>query len=101
MLQLAHLQPSSAVTKGINHSPRLNTSPTERTPPLGFQSYLPAMTRASPLNLSERVPASLVRAAYGVCGAGWAWNGATLTNTTIASVHVTLPIRNFLICENL
>src|SRR5271169_4633651 len=79
---------------------RLNTSPTDRTPSPGFQSYLPAMTRASPLNLSERVPASLVRAACGVCDAGWAWDGATLTAATIASVHATLPIRIVLIVKS-
>src|ERR1700730_5059575 len=40
---------------------RLNTSPTERTPWPGFQSYLPDITRASPVNLSESVPASFRR----------------------------------------
>ena len=42
---------------------RLNTSPTERTPWPGFQSYLPDITRASPVNLSESVPASFPKAA--------------------------------------
>src|SRR6516164_7627992 len=42
---------------------RLNTSPTERTPWPGFQSYLPDITRASPANLSESVPASFTKAA--------------------------------------
>src|SRR5439155_18172480 len=42
---------------------RLKTSPTERTPWPGFQSYLPDITRASPVNLSESVPASFPKAA--------------------------------------
>src|SRR3954468_9029586 len=42
---------------------RLNTAPTERTPWPGFQSYLPDITRASPVNLSQSVPASFPKAA--------------------------------------
>src|SRR5438046_2316097 len=41
----------------------LKTSATERTPWAGFQSYLPDITRASPVNFSESVPASFAKAA--------------------------------------
>src|SRR6185503_8489985 len=53
----------------------LNTSPAERTPWPGFQSYLPDITRASPVNLSESVPASFANAACILAGCACA-NGA-------------------------
>ena len=62
---------------------RLNTSPTERTPWPGFQSYLPDITRASPVNLSESVPASFAKAACIPAGCACA-NG---TIRTTASAH--------------
>src|SRR6476646_10751107 len=62
---------------------RLKTSPTERTPSPGFQSYFPAITRARPANLSDSVPASLDRAACVVC----ARSGARLSTAAIATAH--------------
>src|SRR5579872_6639251 len=47
---------------------RLKTSATERTPWAGFQSYLPDITRASPVNLSESVPATFAKAACNPAG---------------------------------
>src|ERR1700758_5393191 len=51
---------------------RLNTSQTERTPWPGFQSYLPDITRASPVNLSESVPASFPKAPCIPTDCAWA-----------------------------
>jgi len=63
----------------------------ERTPSPGFQSYLPAITRASPLNFSESVPASLARAADAL--RRWlGTHGVTIAAATTASVNATLPI---------
>src|SRR6266851_8670468 len=64
---------------------RLNTSPTERTPWPGFQSYLPDITRASPVNLSESVPASFPKAAGNPAACACA-NGAIRAT---ASAHTT------------
>src|SRR6516165_1514841 len=47
---------------------RFKTSATERTPGARHQSYLPDMTRASPVNLSERVPASFANVAWNPAG---------------------------------
>src|SRR5947207_12225632 len=68
---------------------RLKTSPTERTPSPGFQSYFPAMTRARPANLSDSVPASLDRAACVVC----ARSGARLSTAAIATAHAIVLVR--------
>src|SRR5437899_1662417 len=68
---------------------RLKTSPTERTPSPGFQSYFPAMTRARPANLSDSVPASLDRAVCVVC----ARSGARLSTAAIATAHAIVLVR--------
>src|ERR1700730_15882424 len=72
---------------------RLKTSPTERTPSPGFQSYFPAMTRARPANLSDSVPASLDRAACVVS----ARSGARLSTAAIATAHAIVLVRIVLI----
>src|SRR6478752_3744778 len=72
---------------------RLKTSPTERTPAPGFQSYFPAMTRARPANLSDSVPASLDRAACVVC----ARSGAEVSTAAIATTHAIVLVRIVLI----
>src|SRR5262245_43465627 len=72
---------------------RLKTSPTERTPSTGFQSYFPDITRARPANLSDSVPASLARAACVVC----ARSGARLSTAAIASAHAIVLVRIVLI----
>src|SRR5262245_30486941 len=53
---------SVPASRPFSRTIRLKTSPTERTPSQGFQSYFPAMTSARPENLSDSVPASLARA---------------------------------------
>ena len=58
---------STPASRPFSLTIRLNTSPTERTPWPGFQSYLPDITRASPVNLSESVPASFPKAACNSC----------------------------------
>ena len=68
---------------------RLKTSPAERTPWAGFQSYLPTMTRARPENLSESVPASFDNAACVVC----ARKGVMLKAEVIKTTHVIVLIR--------
>src|SRR5215475_3884349 len=68
---------------------RLKTSPTERTPSPGFQSYFPAMTRAKPANLSDSVPASLDSAACVVC----ACSGTRLSTAAIATAHAIVLVR--------
>src|SRR6478735_5164750 len=68
---------------------RLKTSPTERTPSPGFQSYFPAMTRARPVNLSDSVPASFDRAVCVVC----ARSGARLSIAAIATAHAIVLVR--------
>src|SRR5262252_702240 len=64
---------STPASRPFSLAIRLKTSPTERTPWAGLQSYLPDMTRASPVNLSESVPASLTKAACSpaVCDCTW------------------------------
>src|SRR5262249_60072904 len=75
---------------------RLKTSPTERTPSPGFQSYFPDITRARPANLSDSVPASLDRAACVVCVV-CARSGAWLSTAAIASAHAIVRVRIVLI----
>src|SRR5215468_8704575 len=59
---------STPTSRPFSLTIRLKTSATERTPWMGFQSYLPDMTRASPVNLSESVPASLAKAVCNPAG---------------------------------
>src|SRR5262245_41484057 len=59
---------STPASRPFSLTIRLKTSATERTPWAGFQSYLPDITRASPVNLSESVPASLAKAACNPAG---------------------------------
>jgi hypothetical protein len=70
---------------------RLNTSPTERTPWPGFQSYLPDLTRASPVYLSESVPASYRKAASIPAGCACAIG----TIRAAASAHTPYWVRIF------
>src|SRR6478735_4840476 len=80
---------SVSTSKPFSVTIRLKTSPTERTPSPGFQSYFPAMTRARPANLSDSVPASFDRAVCVVC----ARSGATLCTVAIATAHAIVPVR--------
>src|SRR5262249_50121566 len=64
---------STPASRPFSLTIRLKTSATERTPWAGFQSYLPDMTRASPVNLSESVPASFAKAACSSAGCDCAW----------------------------
>src|SRR6185295_4196652 len=68
---------------------RLNTSLTDRTPWPGRQSYLPAITRASPVNLSERFVTSFTSAArVSPAGAGAAiWAAAGAANSAPATAR--------------
>src|SRR5438067_6866483 len=61
---------STPASRPFSLTIRLKTSPTERTPWPGFQSYLPDITRASPVNLSESVPASFAKAGCNPAGLG-------------------------------
>src|SRR5215831_9218664 len=54
---------STPASRPFSLTIRLKTSATERTPWAGFQSYLPDITRASPVNFSESVPASFPKVA--------------------------------------
>src|SRR6476659_3923893 len=84
---------STPASRPFSFTIRLNTSPTERTPGPGFQSYLPDMTRASPVNLSESVPASFAKAA-------WIPTGCACANGTIratASAHTPYRVKTFII----
>src|SRR3984885_4277397 len=54
----------ASASRPFSSTIRLNTSLTERTPWPGFQSYLPAITRARPVNFLESVPASSPKAAW-------------------------------------
>src|SRR5262249_16542131 len=59
---------STPASRPFSVTIRLKTSATERTPWAGFQSYLPDMRGASPVNLWESVPASLAKAACNPAG---------------------------------
>src|SRR5579864_4858740 len=80
---------SVATSRPFSVTIRLKTSPTERTPSPGFQSYFPAMTRARPANLSDSVPASLDKAVCVVC----ARSGARLSTAAIATAHAIVLVR--------
>src|SRR5215510_12629889 len=82
---------STPASRPFSLTIRLKTSATERTPCAGFQSYLPDMTRASPVNLSERVPASVAKAACHPAGCDCApANGAVKAS---ASAHTPYWVR--------
>src|SRR5207248_6138014 len=84
---------STPASRPFSLTIRLNTSPTERTPWPGFQSYLPDMTRASPVDLSESVLASFVKAACSP--ADFACANGTIRAT--ASAHTQYRVRIFVI----
>src|SRR5690348_1934601 len=76
---------STPASRPFSLTIRLKTSATERTPWAGFQSYLPDITRASPVNLSESVPASFAKAACNPAGCDCARANGTIRAT--ASAH--------------
>src|ERR1700687_378059 len=79
---------STPASRPFSLTIRLNTSPTERTPWPGFQSYLPDITRARPENLSESVPASFPKAACNPAGCACACANGAIRAT--ASAHYEL-----------
>src|SRR5215510_7935286 len=80
---------SVPASRPFSRTIRLKTSPTERTPSPGFQSYFPAMTRARPENLSDSVPASLDRADCVVSARA----GAGLSAAAIATADAIVFVR--------
>src|SRR6516164_11206780 len=84
---------STSASRPFSLTIRLKTSATERTPWAGFQSYLPDITRASPANLSESVPASFAQVACIPDGCACACANGAIRATT--SAHTAYRVRIF------
>src|SRR5215468_6689249 len=84
---------STPASRPFSLTIRLKTSATERTPWVGFQSYLADITRASPVNLSESVPASFAKAACNPAGCDCARANGIIRAT--ASAHAAYCVRIF------